>query len=52
MTAAELARALEVIRQLLELIDRKFLQIAWLKGDSAVVTDARAFLLEMDRNAP
>jgi hypothetical protein len=42
----ELERALEIIADLLALIDRKFLQIAWLEGDSQAVTAARAFLLE------
>lgn len=41
---ADLVRALEVIRALLELIDRKTLQIAWLKGDLQAVNDARAFV--------
>lgn len=45
---AELDRAIEDIRRLLALIDAKFLQIAWLEGDSQVVTDARAFLQEVD----
>lgn len=45
-----MVRALEIIRALLNLIDAKFLQIAWLEGDSKVVTDARAFLLEIERN--
>ncbi|MGH3431213.1 MAG: hypothetical protein ACRDQB_00090 [Thermocrispum sp.] len=49
MSAAEMARAEEIIRSLLELIDRKLLQIVWLENDSRAVTDARAFLRESER---
>lgn len=44
MSGAELARAVEVIRQLLDLLDRKWLQISWRESDLQVVEEARAFV--------
>lgn len=43
---AELARALDVIRALLELLDRKTLQISWRDSDRQTVEAARAFARE------
>lgn len=40
----ELARAIEVIRQLLGLIDRKWLMISWRESDLRLVAEARAFV--------
>lgn len=42
------ARAVEVIRQLLELLDRKWLQIAWLERDVEAVDAARVFVEEVN----
>lgn len=41
---AEMVRALEVIRALLDLLDRKWLQLSMRESDVQVVDDARAFV--------
>lgn len=47
MTGEQMDRAVEVVRQLVELIDRKWLQISWHESDRLVVNDARTFLEEV-----
>jgi len=44
VSAEQLARAIEVIRSLVDLIDRKFLMISWRQSDLETVEEARAFL--------
>lgn len=47
--AAQLEQAKQVIAELLDLLDRKFVQISWRETDMQVVENARAFLADNSR---
>lgn len=47
--AAQLQQAVQVVRELLDLIDRKWVQISWRPSDRQVVEAAREFLREVTK---